>query len=73
MYLYGINRPVCLFSGHISRISFSDGHSVLLDNSSTVLLGDGLPSYANAGGTVVCCGLYFRRLAGNWVMNKLNP
>ena len=73
MYLYGINRPVCLFSGHIHRISFSDGHGVRYDNSSTVLLGYGLPSYANAGGTVVCCVLYFRRFAGNWVMNKLNP
>ena len=73
MYLYGINLPVCLFSGHIHRISFSDGHGVVYDNSSTVLLGYGLPSYANAGGTVVCCVLYFRRFAWNWVMNKLNP
>ena len=74
MYLYGIIPPVCFCSAvKISGFNFSDSHSILLDPSSTVLHGYGLPSYANAGGTVVCCVLYFRRFAGNWVMNKLNP
>ena len=74
MYLYGIIPPVWFCSAlNISRFNFNDSHSILLDPSSTVLLGDGPPSYANAGGTVVCCGLYFRRLAWNWVINRLNP
>ena len=73
MYLYGIIPPVCCKAGKISRFNFSDSHSILLDPSSTVLHGDGTPSYANAGGIVVCCGLYCRRLSWNWVINKLNP